>query len=159
MIRRERKHSDKRDAILELIRSTTSHPSAQWVYDRLRPRIPGLSLATVYRNINLFLREGVLISVGVVNGEERFDGIVEPHPHLVCQCCGRVIDLPCPEPHIARAAGIALAPEEDRDCPAGPESGEGRASPGVETFTVDYRRTVFYGLCGECQDNKGEQRL
>jgi Fur family peroxide stress response transcriptional regulator len=153
MMNRERKHSDKRDAILQIIQSTTSHPSAQWVYEKLRPRIPGLSLATVYRNINLFLREGSLISVGVVNGEERFDGIVAPHPHLVCQRCGRVIDLPCPETHIARAANMAIFPEENRD--AGPGSGKQSAPPPeAERFTVDYRRTVFYGLCGECRNNE-----
>jgi Fur family peroxide stress response transcriptional regulator len=99
------------------------------VYDRLRPLIPNLSLATVYRNINLFRREGTVVSVGVVDGEERFDGVVEPHPHLVCSRCGRVIDLPCPE-----------SPAEDRREIGG--------------FTVDYRRTVFYGLCGDCGSSR-----
>ncbi|MDR1900191.1 MAG: transcriptional repressor [Treponema sp.] len=127
MTAKERKHSDKRDAILRVIRSTTSHPSAQWVYDRLKPLIPDLSLATVYRNINLFRREGTVVSVGVVDGEERFDGVVKPHPHLVCSRCGRVIDLPCPESHIAQAVTVTAG-----------------------GFTVDYRRTVFYGLCGDC---------
>jgi Fur family peroxide stress response transcriptional regulator len=126
-----RKHSNKRDAILRAIRSTTEHPSAQWVYDKLKPLIPNLSLGTVYRNINIFRHEGLLISVGVVDGEERFDGIVEPHPHLVCSRCGRVMDLPCPETYISRAMNAA----------AGSESGD---------FTVDYRKTVFYGLCGDC---------
>jgi Fur family peroxide stress response transcriptional regulator len=42
-----RKHSKKRDAILELLRSVNTHPTAQWVYEKLKPRIPGLSLGTV----------------------------------------------------------------------------------------------------------------
>jgi Fur family peroxide stress response transcriptional regulator len=129
----ERKHSHKRDAILKAIRSTTSHPGAQWVYDKLKPLIPNLSLGTVYRNIKLFRHEGLVMSVGVVNGEERFDGVVEPHPHLVCGRCGKVMDLP-------RPAG--QTPELTGPLEAG--------------FTVDYRRTVFHGLCGECQKHKGE---
>jgi Fur family peroxide stress response transcriptional regulator len=119
----ERKHSKKRDAILKTIRSTASHPGAQWVYDQLKPSIPDLSLGTVYRNINLFLEEGSVISVGVVEGEERFDGRVSPHPHLVCCRCGSVADLECPE--------------------GGPE-------PGAGGFVIDYRKTVYYGLCGDC---------
>ena len=46
-----RKHSHKRDAILECLRCTTSHPTAEWVYTQLKPTIPDLSLATVYRNL------------------------------------------------------------------------------------------------------------
>jgi Fur family peroxide stress response transcriptional regulator len=139
MMNRERKHSGKRDAILRIIRSTKSHPSAQWVYERLKPRIPNLSLATVYRNINIFREEGTVMSVGVVNGEERFDGVVDPHPHLVCDRCGKVIDLPCPAVHLAQVMGSCRPPEENQ------EGG---------TFSVDYRRTIFYGLCGECRDTE-----
>jgi Fur family peroxide stress response transcriptional regulator len=125
MITKGRKHSNKRDAILQVIRSTASHPGAQWIYDKLKPLIPNLSLGTVYRNINLFRHEGLVVSVGVVGGEERFDGVVKPHPHLVCSRCGRVMDLPCPDP----------AMEERRE---------------TGGFTVDYRKTVFYGLCADC---------
>ena len=43
-----RKHSRKRDAILACLRSTTCHPTAEWVYQQLKPAIPDLSLGTVY---------------------------------------------------------------------------------------------------------------
>jgi Fur family peroxide stress response transcriptional regulator len=147
---KERKHSDKRDAILKAIRSTSTHPSAQWVYEKLKPFIPNLSLGTVYRNINLFLHEGLVMSVGVVDGEERFDGIVEPHPHLVCSRCGRVMDLSYPETHIARAvsaAGFLPPAAGGTECQNPQKPGDGPESGG---FTVDYRKTVFYGLCGSC---------
>ena len=49
-----RKHSRKRDAILECLRCTTSHPTAEWIYTQLKPTIPDLSLATVYRNLAMF---------------------------------------------------------------------------------------------------------
>ena len=68
-----RKHSRKRDAILECLRCTTSHPTAEWVYTQLKPPIPDLSLATVYRNLAMFKDEGTIDSVGVYNGLERFD--------------------------------------------------------------------------------------
>ena len=49
-----RKRSRKRDAILACVRATTCHPSAEWVYQRLKPTIPDLSLGTVYRNLSMF---------------------------------------------------------------------------------------------------------
>lgn len=87
------RHSTKRDAILDCIRMTDTHPSAEWVYQQLKPRIPGLSLATVYRNLTLFKSQGLIQSVGTVDGLERFDGNPAPHVHFVCRRCGQIRDL------------------------------------------------------------------
>ena len=87
------KHSKKRDAILNCICSTKTHPSAEWVYARLKPDIPDLSLATVYRNISLFKDQGKVVTVATVNGHERIDGDTSPHPHFICSKCSSVIDI------------------------------------------------------------------
>ena len=87
------KHFRKRDAILACIRSTTCHPDAEWVYNNVREQIPDISLATVYRNLSLFKEQGKIISLGTVNGVERFDGNVEAHVHFICTGCGKVEDL------------------------------------------------------------------
>ena len=71
-----------------------THPSAEWIYHRLKPQIPDLSLATVYRNLALFKREGRIVSVGVVQNLERFDANTQPHAHFICTQCGCVLDLP-----------------------------------------------------------------
>lgn len=94
-----RKNSKKRQAILEVIRATNEHPSAEWIYARLKPEYSDLSIGTVYRNLALFKKEGEIASVGVVNGQERFDGVTEPHTHFICSVCGSVqdIDIPLPE--------------------------------------------------------------
>lgn len=97
---RTSKHFRKRDAILNCVRQTTVHPSAEWVFARLKPEIPDLSLGTVYRNLSLFKEQGMITSLGTVNGVERFDGNTEPHVHFICTGCGRVDDLqslPVPE--------------------------------------------------------------
>jgi Fur family peroxide stress response transcriptional regulator len=135
-----KKHSKKRDAILELIQSTTSHPSARWIYEQLRDRIPGLSLATVYRNINLFMREGSIISVGVVNGEEHFDGFIDPRPHLICSRCGRVVDIPDPNLELFKRLT-----EEQQDLRLV-----------TEGFNIDYRKMIFYGTCATCSTEIAE---
>lgn len=90
---RVRKHSKKRDAILDCIRRTKCHPSAEWVYQQLKPEIPDLSLGTVYRNIAMFREEGTIQSIGVVGGLERYDYNTEPHTHFICTSCNQVLDL------------------------------------------------------------------
>ena len=87
------KHFRKRDAILNYLRSTTAHPSAEMVFTQLKPEIPDLSMGTVYRNLNLFKQQGMVMSVATVNGVERFDGNTAPHVHFICQNCDAVIDL------------------------------------------------------------------
>ena len=88
------RYSPKREAILQCLRSTTCHPSAEWVYSQLKPQIPDLSLATVYRNLARFRSEGAVQVIGSVNGEDRYDGNVVPHGHFICRACGAVLDLP-----------------------------------------------------------------
>ena len=100
------KHFKKREAILNCLRSTTTHPTAEWVHAQLKAEYPDISLGTVYRNLALFKEQGLIISVGTVNGVERFDADTEPHVHFICRSCHKVADLPgmiIPESLIANA--------------------------------------------------------
>ena len=125
---RATRYSKKREAILSAIRSTDVHPSAEWVYQTLKPAHPDLSLGTVYRNLTLFQQQGMIQSVGVVNGQERFDGVTAPHSHFICCCCGAVMDL-----HSA-----SLSPDLDRR--VGEEYG----------LAVERHELTFYGRCQSC---------
>ncbi len=126
---RTQKHFRKRDAILECLRSTHLHPSADWVHAQLKPQIPDLSLGTVYRNLAYFKEHGDIISLGTVNGVERFDGNTAPHVHFICSHCSSVLDLP----------GIAV-PQELTQA-ASMESG-GNVTGCTLSFT---------GKCADCQ--------
>jgi len=124
-----RKRSKKRDAILTCIRQTKCHPTADWIYQQLKPEIPDLSLGTVYRNIAMFREEGIIQSVGVVAGLEHFDGNTEPHTHFICTGCGRVLDL----------EGVTL-PREALD--------QAKACSGG---SIDSFQLQFTGLCAACR--------
>ena len=87
------RHSDTRDRILEYLRSTKAHPSAETIYNALKPTMPTLSLKTVYTNLNFFEEYGQAIRVANVNGVERYDANCEDHVHFVCDECGAVIDI------------------------------------------------------------------
>ncbi len=88
------KHFKKRDAVLNCLRSTTTHPSAEWVHAQLKPEYPDISLGTVYRNLSMFKQQGIITSIGTVRGVERFDANTEPHVHFICTTCDAVLDLP-----------------------------------------------------------------
>ena len=118
----------KRDAILACVRSTTTHPSADWVFEHVKKEVPDISLATVYRNLALFKEQGLIISVATVNGVERFDGNTKPHVHFICSGCGRVVDLP------------KIQVPEELNQAAARDSG-GRVTGCQLTFT---------GICEEC---------
>ena len=92
-LKKKQNFSKKRQAILEVIRGTDIHPTAEWVYQTLKPEYPNLSLGTVYRNIAFFKEEGLVLGVGTINGQERLDGKLTPHAHFICKHCGSVIDI------------------------------------------------------------------
>ena len=89
----KRRFSKKREAIYACLCATDTHPTADWIYQQLRPSYPDLSLATVYRNLAQMKDSGLIQSVGVVGGHERYDAIVTPHTHFICTCCNAVRDL------------------------------------------------------------------
>lgn len=123
-----KRYSAKREAILEILRGTDTHPTAEWVYQQLKPAYPDLSLGTVYRNLAAFRQEGLAISVGVVNGQERFDAEIAPHTHFICTCCGGVYDL-----------FDLTVPEELRQAPAR-----------LYGLRVDHYHLTFQGACKNC---------
>ena len=92
-----RRQSKKRDAIREILLASYDHPSVEEIYRRLKPDIPDLSLGTVYRNLAVLMEEGQIISVGKVDGQERYDARTEPHAHFVCRGCRRVLDVFLPD--------------------------------------------------------------
>lgn len=122
------RYSKKREAILEVIRATDTHPSADWVYQTLKPTQPDLSLGTVYRNLNFFREQGTVRCVGVVDGQERFDANVEPHTHFVCDGCGVVLDLH----EIPSDAQLDRRAEE------------------TYGLSVDHHELIFHGKCISC---------
>lgn len=97
------RHSRQRERIYEYLVQSCSHPSAEMVYQDLRPEIPGLSLGTVYRNLKLLEDLGKVRRVTSHQGIERYDAICEDHAHFLCERCGRIQDLTCSNSQILRS--------------------------------------------------------
>ncbi|MCD8145440.1 MAG: transcriptional repressor [Oscillospiraceae bacterium] len=86
-----RRYSRQREMIYHCVQGRHDHPTAEMVYQQLKPTSPGLSLGTVYRNLNLLTDEGQLLRLPFT--VDRYDANTAPHGHLECRTCGQVIDL------------------------------------------------------------------
>ncbi len=84
----------QREIVLELVRSTMDHPTADWVYRQARRRLARISLGTVYRNLKRLADEGLIREIHAGGQGTRFDGNTGDHHHVRCVACGRVNDLP-----------------------------------------------------------------
>ncbi len=122
----------KRNAIFDCLRQSHAHPSAEAVHAQLNAVHPDISLATVYRNLALFKSQGKIISLGTVNGIERFDANTQPHVHFICSGCDAVIDLP------------DLQTPESLCCKAATAVGG----------QVDACQLSFSGLCRDCMEKQ-----
>ena len=119
-----------RRIILDVVRATDAHPTAAFVYQRVRRRLPRVSLATVYRNLRMLAAEGFLVERADEAGM-RFDGNTGRHDHFTCLTCGRIYDVPAPT------------------------HGSARRLPARAGFEVLDHRTEYYGRCGACRRPRG----
>jgi Fe2+ or Zn2+ uptake regulation protein len=87
------KHFKKRDAILDYLRQSKAHPSAETIFTDLKPQIPDLAMGTVYRNLGIMVEQGDIGHVSVYGAPDRYDKSIMPHEHCICQVCGGVKDI------------------------------------------------------------------
>ena len=120
-----RNYSRQREAILNVLRETKTHPTAGWIYNKVREEIPNISLGTVYRNLASLVESGEILSVTVGDGKEHFDGDKSFHLHLHCKCCGDIIDTKVDD---KKLKGIA----------------------NFDGFIPENSVCVVYGLCKNC---------
>ena len=121
-------YSRQREAILEVLRSTDTHPTANWIYTKVKERIPNISLGTVYRNLKGLTEDKDIISLNLGDGFERFDGNPLPHLHMHCKCCGNVTDAYFKDDILSLKAM---------------EQG----------FTPENSLYIVYGICKNCKKN------
>jgi Fur family transcriptional regulator, ferric uptake regulator len=101
--------SRQRDVVLELVRSTMDHPTAEWIHRQARRRLPRISLGTVYRNLERLTAEGLIRELRHAGEAARFDGNTGRHYHIRCLGCGRLNDLPLSvDARVEEQAGRAM---------------------------------------------------
>lgn len=84
----------QRQMILEELRATNQHPSADDLHGRVKEKLPRISLGTVYRNLEILSALGEIQTIALAGSLKRFDGISQNHYHMRCMHCGRLVDAP-----------------------------------------------------------------
>ena len=117
----------QREIILQELQSLKSHPTADELFELVRSRLPRISLATVYRNLEWLCQQGIVQKIEVGGRQKRFDGTVDLHYHIRCIACGRVDD-------------VDMIPIETLEMDLSKKSG----------YTVKGHRLEFWGVCPGC---------
>jgi Fe2+ or Zn2+ uptake regulation protein len=91
------RNTRQRSIILDILKQTRSHPSAEAIYREARKALPNISLGTVYRNLG-FLREQGMVKEIRANDDagSRFEAVIPPHAHFHCGHCNAIHDIPLP---------------------------------------------------------------
>ncbi|MBN2353634.1 MAG: transcriptional repressor [Spirochaetales bacterium] len=122
--------SRQRELILELLSNNPYHPSAEWIYRRVRESIPRVSLGTVYRNLEVLADQGLAQKVSFGEDRDRFEANTGEHYHFICERCREITDLVMPvDPSLNRRAAR------------------------FGKRAVKRHRIVFYGICASCRKN------
>ncbi|MDI6601599.1 MAG: Fur family transcriptional regulator [Thermoanaerobacteraceae bacterium] len=125
------KVTPQRLAIYYMLKNTKSHPSADTIYQKLSDQFPTMSLATVYKTLDLLNHIGLIQEINVGEDCFRYDANTDPHPHIICLKCKRVEDV---ENHFTEELKKIIANKTH--------------------YNVVSQQLYFYGYCPEC--SKGD---
>ena len=128
------KLTPQRLAIVRELAEDASHPTAQELFERLRPGLPTMSFATVYNTLDALSSAGLCAALALSPGSGRFDPNMRPHHHLVCDSCGSVRDVPS-------------APAVDPPAEDAVRREIARVAPGFEVRSVE---KIMRGRCADC---------
>ena len=86
-------YSKQREELLNILKNSRSHPTAEERYEKAKEKIPSVSRGTVYRNLKDLVDEGYIIKISMASGADRYDYIHKKHNHIICKYCGMVKDF------------------------------------------------------------------
>lgn len=119
----------QRTLILQTILSLKGHPTVEDIHRK----IPHISIATIYNNINLFVSLRILKELPYGNGLSKYELANQPnHYHILCESCGEIIDFNYP----------TLSQIEHVACK-------------LTQFKIHSHQMEVYGLCQSCQKKEG----
>ncbi|XOF32683.1 MAG: transcriptional repressor [Candidatus Electrothrix sp. YB6] len=126
----------QRELILEELGRCHNHPTADALYERIKKKLPRISLATVYRNLEILSEAGMIRKLEISGRQKRFDRELEQHDHIFCVQCRRVDDI-----KFNRGRMLSLDAEQSHG------------------YAISGCRVEFYGICPKCQrkNKKKEQ--
>lgn len=132
------RNTKQRAAVIQVLRSTNTHPNAAWILEAVREQLPSISLGTVYRALEALVKEGHVMTIEHAGQATRYDyKHGEGHHHAVCECCGAVFDVPLPVPEQAIA--------QPKGLPRG--------------FLVKQVHVEYVGICQNCLSKSEKDKI
>jgi Fur family peroxide stress response transcriptional regulator len=126
------KVTPQRNVIYKEIARSREHPSAHKIFRKLRRKFPALSFDTVNRTVLTFAEAGLIRMVEGCGDVRRFDPYLNPHHHLRCIRCHKIIDF-----H-HQAYDALKVPKKH-----------------LHGFKLLSKKVVLEGLCKKCNPKKG----
>ena len=127
--------TEQRQVILEELKKTTSHPTADELFQMVRRRMPRISLGTVYRNLEVLSENGIIQKLEWAGNQKRYDGNFNNHYHIRCAQCNRVEDVMV-EP-------LSVIEEKFRE---------------ATDYEIMGHRLEVIGLCSKCREEVPKRR-
>jgi Fe2+ or Zn2+ uptake regulation protein len=128
MMNRNLRMTHQREIILEELHRGKIHPTADELYERIKKKLPRISLATVYRNLEILSEAGVIKKLEISGRQKRFDWDPHDHDHVFCTQCQRVDNIPTPDAPVPY-----VAPTQEKG------------------YRITGCRIEFFGLCPKCR--------
>ncbi|NOZ80644.1 MAG: transcriptional repressor [DPANN group archaeon] len=127
--------TNQRAIISEYLKENHDHPSVEEIFKHVKNKLPRISKKTVYSTLHFLCDEGLIQEVEV-KGVQRYEPRSDPHHHVICRACGKIIDIESEE-----LSSHAL-----------------RVGKQIGDFDVESSNVHFYGMCKECKEAERNER-
>jgi Fe2+ or Zn2+ uptake regulation protein len=92
IINKVERNTEQKKVILDCLKSIYTHPTAEGLHKLVKKKLPSISLATIYRNLNQMSNKGKILRLEI-NKEYHYDGHIGNHQHFICENCGNIKDI------------------------------------------------------------------
>ena len=123
----QNRQTEQRKVILEEIQKVKTHPTASEIHKMVLKKMPGIGLATVYRNLDFLEKKNLIIKLKTKKNESRYDGDISKHCHLICRECGHIVD-------VFDVKEFHIKSKQLEDC----------------EFKIDWSNLEIHGTCKNC---------
>ena len=131
--KRDFKLTPQRLAILKYLDGNTSHPTADDIFTNIKKAYPTVSFATVYNKLQALKEKGEILEVTIDYEKRHYDPNTAPHHHIICTECNKISDV------FKDYSDSLMLPNEI-----------------LKEFKTIGNHIDFYGICKECQKERGD---
>jgi Fur family ferric uptake transcriptional regulator len=138
VLQKKWKMTNQRKVILEELRNSKGHLSADELYVMVKKKLPNISISTIYRNLEELSKQGLIRKISPQSTQKIFDANIQPHFHIRCVKCGRIDDIPASMVQKIMSAVSESMPVVKK----------------VTGYEVIGYHLEFFGVCSDCQQKE-----